>query len=272
VSTRQLGWPVYLDESGQVGAVGRAGSVRLTGAEGRHAAAVRRHRPGDVLVVTDGAGAWVAGPVRAVRGKAEVELEVVQQGFEPAPTPRLTVVLGLLKSDRSDLAVDQLTEVGVDRIVGWSAQRCVANWSGERVGRGLHRWRRAAAEAAKQSRRVRLPEVSGVADTAAVAALVAAADGAFVCHESATAPLAAQLSSGSQARQAAELVIVVGPEGGITDAEVATLSAAGAVPASLGPTVLRAALAGTVAAALLLAAAGRLAPDGRLSPGGPVGP
>lgn len=267
---RELDWPVYLDESGLIGGSADAATVWLRGGEGRHAAAVRRHRPGDMLVVSDGAGSWVAGSVRSVRGKAEVEVDIVRRGFEPSPSPELTVVQALLKADRSDLAVDQLTQVGVDRIVGWRASRCVADWSGERVERGLARWRRTAAEAAKQSRRVRLPDVEAVADTAAVASLVAAADAAFVCHERAEEALRLPglmadraAAAGTPARS---IVLVVGPEGGITDAELADLLAAGAQPLSLGPTVLRAALAGAVGAAIVLAAAGRLSPSGSVGP------
>lgn len=261
--SRDLAWPVYLAQSRDLGDQSLPHRIVLTGVEGRHAAAARRHRPGDMLVIADGAGAWVAGPVSAVRGKSEVEVEVALRGCEQPRTPRLTVALALLKSDRSDLAVDQLTEVGVDRIVGWSARHCVATWTPERAERGLARWRRTAAEAAKQSRRVRVPEIAGVVDTGELAMLAAASDAALVCHESADQTLLAGLDAAVAAdasAQPSDILIVVGPEGGIADDELERLCQTGARPVSLGPTVLRAALAGAVAASIILAAAGRLSP------------
>ena len=251
---RDLSWPVYLVEALAVS----DGSVVLAGDEGRHAASVRRHRVGETLVLADGHGAWVAGPVTDVEGRARLVVEVMARGVEPPPTPTLTVVQALPKSDRADEAVELLTAAGVDRVVPWQAARCVTRWSPDRVDRGLRRWRRTAAEAAKQSRRVRVPEVSGPMDLAAVmAAEVVGAGAVFVCHEAAAMPLVAAAATAGLPL-AGRIVVVIGPEGGLTEDEVGTFTAAGAQAVSLGPTVLRTAAAGMVAATLVLAAAGRL--------------
>lgn len=247
---RDLRWPVYLVAEGDLDAT----HVVLQGEEGRHAVSVRRHRVGETLVATDGHGQWVAGPVSRIEGRDNAVINVVTRGCEPAPQPTLTVAQALPKSDRADEAVELLTAVGADRLVAWQAARCVTKWSTDRAERGLRRWRRTVAEAAKQSRRVRWPEVVGPVDLAGILAQEAAhAEAVFVCHEQASVPLASLAVPRS-----GRIVLVVGPEGGLTDDEVAELSRAGGQVVSLGPTVLRTAAAGSVAATLVLGSAGRL--------------
>jgi 16S rRNA (uracil1498-N3)-methyltransferase len=160
------------------------------------------------------------------------------------------VLQALVKGERSELAVELLTELGVDEVVPWEAERCVARWAGERTAR---RWSASAAAAAKQSRRVHWPTVGDVVRTEGAAQRLAAADLAVVLSEAATQPLSATaLPAGVR-----ELAVVVGPEGGISEPEMSAFTAAGAVPRLLGPTVLRASTAGAAAAAVLLAATGR---------------
>ncbi|GAA3445251.1 16S rRNA (uracil(1498)-N(3))-methyltransferase [Planomonospora venezuelensis] len=223
----------------------------LGGSEGRHAAAVRRLRAGERLDLTDGAGA-VAECVVLAAGKDSLEVEVVGRRDVPAPRPRLVVVQGLPKGERGELAVEMMTEAGVDVIVPWAAARCVTQWKGERAAKSLARWRSTAREAGKQARRFHLPEVTGPATTAGVAALLSAAALGVVLHEEAAAPL-----SGLEPPGEGDIVVVVGPEGGIADEELAAFRAAGAVPTLLGPTVLRTSTAGVAAAAVLQARTGR---------------
>jgi len=147
--------------------------VTLSGAEGRHAATVRRLRPGERADVGDGAG-LVAECVVTGGGRAGLELAVRARREVPRPDPAITVVQAIPKGDRGEAAVEGLTEVGVDRIVPWTAARCVAVWTGERGARSLARWRSTAREAAKQSRRAWIPEVTELASTGQVAALIAA--------------------------------------------------------------------------------------------------
>ena len=240
---RDVGRPVFFVPSEAL----LADAIRLDGAEGRHAAVVRRLRVGEELILTDGAGYAVHGRVAAVVGKAGLEVEVLSRHTEPAPTPRIVVVQALPKGERGELAVEMLTEVGVDRIVPWQAERCVTRWTADRAAKGVARWRATAAEGAKQSRRVWWPEVSDLASTSDVVALLRAAASAVILHESAERPLA-----DVPVQADGEVVIVVGPEGGLTDAELSQFTDAGAVAVRLGPTVLRTSTAGPVAAGVIL--------------------
>jgi 16S rRNA (uracil1498-N3)-methyltransferase len=224
--------------------------VVLSGAEGRHAATVRRLRGGERVDVSDGAG-LVAECVVTARGGG-LELAVRARREVPRPDPLLTVVQAIPKGDRAEAAVEGMTEVGVDRIVPWAAARCVPVWAGERGVRSLARWRATAREAAKQSRRAWIPEVAEPAATGQVAAMIAAASCAIVLE-----PEAAVSLGGLEAPQSGGVLVVVGPEGGITDEESKALLSAGAASRGLGPTVLRTSTAGMVAAAVLLSRSGR---------------
>lgn len=225
--------------------------ILLDGPEGRHAAAVRRLRPGERVDLTDGAGLLVECVV-ASAGRDSLELSATARHRTPSPAPRVVVVQALPKGDRGELAVETMTEVGVDVIVPWAAARCVTQWRPERRAKALGRWRTTAQEAAKQARRAWLPEIRDLASTREAAALVAAADLAVVLHESASSPLSAL-----DVPAAGEIVVVVGPEGGITAEELAGFSSAGGVAAVLGPTVLRTSTAGVAAASVLLSRSGR---------------
>jgi 16S rRNA (uracil1498-N3)-methyltransferase len=223
----------------------------LRGQEGRHATTVRRLAAGEPAYLTDGAGR-VARCVVDVARPGELELSVLEITAEPRPEPYVTVVQAIPKGDRGELAVELLTEVGADAIVPWAADRCVAQWRGERAARSLARWRSTALQAAKQSRRAWFPDVTPQADLTAVAARVAAAALAVLLDPEATGRLA-----DLRPPAAGEVVLIVGPEGGVTPAEQEALTAAGAVAARLGPTVLRASSAGAVAAGVLLARTSR---------------
>lgn len=237
------GLPVFRAE---VAGLAEGALVGLSPAEARHAA-VRRLRQGDAVLLTDGRGNAAIAEV-ATTDKASLTARVSAAHALEAPRPRLTVVQAVPKGERADLAVEALTEVGVDHIVAWQAERCVAVWRGERAEKSLRRWRTTADEAAKQARRVWWPEVEGPASLADVVALVRAADRAVVLHESARLPLSelAVPLDGS-------LVVVVGPEGGISDTELAALDDAGGHVCRLGDTVLRTSTAGLAACAALLA-------------------
>ncbi|CUW28416.1 MULTISPECIES: 16S rRNA (uracil(1498)-N(3))-methyltransferase [Streptomyces] len=224
----------------------------LDGPEGRHAVSVKRLRPGEDVVLTDGRGRWAEGVVKAAEGKDRLVVTELSVHEEPPAGPRITVVQALPKGDRGELAVETMTEVGVDAIVPWQASRCITQWKGERGLKALGKWRATAREAGKQSRRVRFPEVADAATTKQVAALLAGADFAAVLHESGDARLAT-----ADLPAEGEIVLVVGPEGGVSPEELALFAEAGARPYVLGPTVLRTSTAGTAAAALLLGRTGR---------------
>jgi len=223
----------------------------LRGPEGRHASTVRRLTAGERADITDGAG-HVAECTVTVARTGELELAVIARRTVPAPQPRLAVLQAIPKGDRGELAVELLTEAGADVIVPWAAERCVAVWRGERADKGRGRWAAAAQEAAKQSRRAWFPEVTGQADLAAAVRWVQAAMLAIVLD-----PDAARDAASLQLPANGDIVVVVGPEGGITPAEDEAMRASGAVAAALGPTVLRASTAGVVAASVLLSGTAR---------------
>lgn len=222
-------------------AVGQTAVV--AGDEGFHAATVRRLRPGELLVLSDGAGA-VADCVVESADKRTLSARVLARASAPRPRPPVTVVQAIPKSDRSELAVELATEAGADEFVAWQADRCVARWDGDRADKGLRRWRAVARSAARQSRRAWIPEVSGPLSSRELCGYLTDRPGALavVLHESAKRPLEDLPFAGAES-----IIVLVGPEGGISDAELDSLAAAGAVPVVLGPTVLRTSTAAAVA-------------------------
>ncbi|WP_017612785.1 16S rRNA (uracil(1498)-N(3))-methyltransferase [Nocardiopsis salina] len=228
-------------------------TVTVAGPEGRHAAVVRRIREGEAVDLSDGAGLRARAVVVGV-GKDSIDCRLGEVHTEPEPRPRLTVVQALPKGDRGELAVEMMTEAGVDAVVPWAAERCVTRWKGPRVQKSLDKWRNTAREAAKQSRRSRLPEVADLADRRAVADLLSDATLAVVLHEDADRTLStAELPQGDDAH----IVLVVGPEGGFSGTELEAFTGAGAVRALLGPGVLRTSTAGVAALSVLQARTGR---------------
>lgn len=221
-------------------------TVTVEGDEAHHAVAVRRLRVGEPVALTDGRGGLVVGPIATVGKRVlAVTAEVVER--HDRPQPDVVVVQALPKGDRGELAVEVLTEVGAACIVPWAASRSVAVWKGERAEKSLARWRTTAREAAKQARRTWYPEVDALAGTTEVAALVSQADLALVLHEVADESLRTL-----DVPVAGRLVVVVGPEGGISDDELAALTSAGATSVRLGAEVLRTSTAGVAAVAALL--------------------
>jgi 16S rRNA (uracil1498-N3)-methyltransferase len=217
----------------------------VDGAEGRHAVDVLRLAPGERVRVGDGQGRVAEGDV--VAAGTEGLRVVVRARFEvPEPSPEFVLVQALPKGDHGPLAVDLATELGVDRIVPWTAARCVTRWREDRVAKGMAKWRSAARAASKQSRRPRVPEVTEPMTTREVCGMLADVDLAVVLHEQARRPLA-ELHIPSTGTVA----VVVGPEGGLTDGEVVAFRAAGAEAVRLGPEVLRASTAGAAALAAL---------------------
>jgi 16S rRNA (uracil1498-N3)-methyltransferase len=218
---------------------------------------VRRLAPGELVDLTDGDGLLAHCVVVGAR-TGELELAVRARRLEPVPRCRLVVVQAILKGDRGEVAVELMTEVGIDVIVPWAAQRCVARWASGRADKALARLRSTAREAAKQSRRARFPEVTDQAGLDETAVLVGQARLALLLDPGAERRLVDVVPSPVAGVQAAgDVVLIVGPEGGVSETETAALTQAGAVPARLGPSVLRASTAGAVAGALALNAVGR---------------
>jgi 16S rRNA (uracil1498-N3)-methyltransferase len=219
--------------------------VSLTGPEGRHAGRVQRLRAGETCLLSDGAG-WIgSGQVETVSATG-VDVRVQTEQQLSAPTPQVCVVQALPKGERADLTVAMLTEAGVDRIVPWSAERCVARWTGDKVQRGRDRWVATARESTKQSRRPFVPEVAELAGTGAVVDLCATADLALVLEAGVPTSIV-----DVDVPDSGRVLVVVGPEGGLTAGERTQLVGAGALEVRLGPQVLRTSTAGPIAVALL---------------------
>lgn len=258
--------PVFFFAPAAETAVGE--QVTLDGPEAHHAASVRRLRPTEQVMLTDGRGTGVTAEVLEV-GRRALTCRVISTEREPDQPLMLTVVQALAKGERSDLAVELLTEVGVDRLVPWQASRSVSRWRDDKVARGLAKWRSTAAEAAKQSRRLRWPVVEDMVEGDGVVDLIREATASYVLHESAPSRLAHVVTTEQLPREG-EVMLVVGPEGGIDEAELAAFSAMGAQPVRLGQTVLRTSTAGVVAASLVLGTTtawrSRLGDDERTSP------
>lgn len=220
-------------------------TVRLDGPEGRHAADVQRLRAGETVLLADGAGRVATCTVTAAH-RGALDLAVQELREEPHPARRLVLVQALAKGDRDLLAVEAATELDVDEVVPWQADRSIVRWKGERGQKAHRRWAQTAVTATKQSRRARVPVVADPVGRAGLLERVAAARLALVLHEEAEDPLTAV-----SLPEEGEVLVVVGPEGGVSPDELGALCGAGARPVRLGRTVLRTSTAGAAALASL---------------------
>ncbi len=230
--------------------VARGEDVVLVGAEAHHAATVRRVRVGELVTLGDGRGMWLSGECTAVASR-EVVVHVTARDDIAAPSPRLVLVQALAKGDRDELAVQAATELGVDEIVPWQASRSVSRWDAAKATKGRERWSGIVREAAKQAHRAWVPEVAALSSTKELAGR-AAASRVLILE-----PTARDAVTAVDVRGDADVVLVVGPEGGIAPEEIDALTAAGATAVRLGGTVLRTSTAGPAAIAIVSAALGR---------------
>lgn len=219
-------------------------TIVLLGAESRHAVKVRRVMPGEHVDVVDGVGTRYACEVVDATAPESLVLRVCSIRKEPLPIPHITVVQALLKGDRSERAVELMTEVGVDRIVPWVSERTIVRWNDDKSRKNVERWRSVARESAKQARRSRIPIVDDVMTTIDVCDVVRSVPMAFVADENSAHDLPTNVDS-------ERVLVVVGPEGGIAESELAEFVACGARSVRLGPTVLRGSTAGAIAATLI---------------------
>lgn len=231
----------------------RAGIVvNVSGPDGRHAVTVVRVKPGEVVDLVDGVGRRVTGAVTKVSGADSFSVMIDEVIDSPEPDVRFHVVQALPKSDRGELAVELMTEIGVDVVTPWAAERCVTRWKADRAERAHRKWCDCATAAAKQSRRSRVPTVSSLATTSDVCSIIESAALALVLDEEAPTPLI-----DIPPPKTGEILLIVGPEGGISPSESAAFVAAGARPVRLGMNVLRTSTAGAAALAALAVLTGR---------------
>lgn len=240
--------PLFFVSADQLASATAGSELSLEGSEGRHGATVRRIGVGEHILLTDGIGHLADAVVQSV-GVGILRLRLLAITLQRQPDPRFVLIQALAKGDRDEQAIEAATELGVDEVVPWQAARSIVIWRGERALRSLRKWQSVVLAATKQSRRARVPLVSEPADRAAVVARIHGAALALVLHEQAEQPLA-----GLAVPRSGDVVVIVGPEGGIDADELSTFVAAGAVAVRLGPSVLRSSSAGPAALAVLSAA------------------
>lgn len=239
--------PLFLLDDGRLTGVLAGQVVVLDGAEGRHAATVKRIGVDEEVLLADGSGV-VAETVVVAAAKDRLDLRVEAVGEAAPGAPHVTLVQALAKGDRDHQAIEAATELGVDVVVPWQADRSIVQWKGERGQKAHRKWEQVVRAAAKQSRRSTVPQVAPLLTRKGLADLTGDAL-VLVLHEDAEQPIGdVDLSVHER------VVLVVGPEGGITPAEVDALTDAGARPVRLGPHVLRSSSAGPAALAVVMAA------------------
>ena len=225
-------------------------SIEVAGDEAHHAIKVLRIKLGEEILVSDGAGNWVRAVVENIEKKT-FRAKVLERGFQEEKSPRLIVVQGLPKSDRVKDAIEILVESGVDLIIPWQADRSISKWQKDSLGK----WQSAAVAATKQSRRFRKPEIIDGLSLSELLEIESENSAFLVMHESATTKLSEVVTS--KFADMSEIIIVIGPEGGISDSELALLEGAGAHIVGLGPEVFRSAHAGGAALSAVSALIGR---------------
>jgi 16S rRNA (uracil1498-N3)-methyltransferase len=251
--------PVFFSAAGSLDHVVPGGRFVLDGPEARHAVTVKRLGPGESVDIADGAGKRLTGTVVS-SSPAELTVECAALEEEERPDIRLVLVQALAKGDRDELAAETATELGIDAVIPWQSERSIVRWKGERAAKAHAKWQSVVTAAAKQARRAWIPEVRAAVDTPGLAAAVAAADLAVILHEDAVRPLRSVLESWHVSERATgprEVLLIVGPEGGISPREVTRLCGAGAVTALLGHHVLRSSTAGPAAVVLASDVLGR---------------
>jgi 16S rRNA (uracil1498-N3)-methyltransferase len=225
-------------------------SIEVAGDEAHHAIKVLRIKLGEEILISDGAGNWVRASVENIEKKTFIA-KVLERGFQSEKSPRLIVVQGLPKSDRVKDAIEILVESGVDLIIPWQADRSISKWRQD----SLDKWQSAAVAATKQSRRFRKPEIIDGLSLSQLLEIESENSVVLVMHESATTKLSEVVTSKFSGMS--EILIVIGPEGGISDSELAVLEGAGAHIVGLGPEVFRSAHAGGAALSAVSALIGR---------------
>ncbi|WP_426297724.1 16S rRNA (uracil(1498)-N(3))-methyltransferase [Arthrobacter sp. R-11] len=247
--------PVFFAPAGALDGLVPGDTFVLDGAEARHAVTVKRLETGEAVDIADGTGRRLVGKVLEA-GQGTLTVEAVELREEPRAAVRLVLVQALAKGDRDELAIETATELGVDAVIPWQSERSIVRWKGERAAKAHAKWQSVVSAAAKQARRAWIPEVRPAVDGAGLAKAVAAADLAVILHEDAKRPLRAALADWLEGLPdggtdgVREVLLLVGPEGGITPREVTKLADAGAVTALLGNHVLRSSTAGPAAIVL----------------------
>ncbi|WP_427017977.1 16S rRNA (uracil(1498)-N(3))-methyltransferase [Pseudarthrobacter sp. P1] len=255
--------PIFYANHAELAALAEGELYVLGGPEGRHATTVKRLAAGEPVDLADGAGLRLACTVAAA-APGELTVRVDAASREDAPALQLVLVQALAKGDRDEQAIETSTELGVDAVLPWQSERSIVRWKGDKAAKGVQKWSNVVSTAAKQARRAWIPGVGSIVQSSELPARIAAARLALVMHEDAIESLrsvvAARLGAPGQDVEG-EILVIVGPEGGISPREVELFTAAGAHLALLGPHVLRSSTAGPAAVVLLSEMLGRWDPS-----------
>jgi 16S rRNA (uracil1498-N3)-methyltransferase len=223
------------------------GRVTFDAGESRHLSRVLRLRPGDLVVATDGAGRDYTVRLESV-GETATGTVLAEAAGVPASPLAITLVQGVPKGDKMEAIVRAATELGVARVRPALCERTIVRLEAGRWRERARRWQRVAREAAKQSGRAVIPEVEAPRPLGEWLAAGEPADLGLCLWEGGGAPLGGLLRDVAAPRSA---LVVVGPEGGLAQAETDAARARGLTVVSLGPRILRSETAGPAVVAIL---------------------
>lgn len=224
-----------------------ASEIEVDGDEAHHGVNVLRLKNSEEVKISDGAGNWAIGKVSQL-SKKNFTVEISTRGFDQAAKQQVVVVQAILKNDANKEAVDFLTQVGVDEIIFWQSQHSI----GKIDNKSLSKWQNVARESSRQSRRTRIPLVTNIFSTEQLILKIKELQNVFVLHEAAENRL-----SRIEINQEVDVILIVGPEGGLSEIEVNTFKTAGAKVVRLGESVLRAANAGAAATSVVMSRTGK---------------
>ena len=218
----------------------------IKGTEAHHALRVRRVREKEKLIVTDGFGLVGEVEVLALGPGDQVTVKVVDKKTKVKKKPKVAVAQALAKGERSDLAIESLTEVGVDEIIPWQANRCIVKWD-DKSEKGVEKWKQISRESSKQSRRAFFPEVTNCLDSKRIIGIFKNYSKVIILDPDSTVLFTDLIEQITE-----DVLLIIGPEGGIEENEMKLFAENGALTATLGETILRTSTAGGISVAILL--------------------
>ena len=224
--------------------------VVVEGAEAHHAISVLRIESDEEVLLSDGSGNWARANVRDIT-KKKFEAVISERGSQEVTKPKLTVLQGIPKSDRLKEAIELMVEAGVDEIIPWSASRSISKWQKD----SREKWESAAFASAKQAKRFIIPKIGDEVDIREFLDKKAGSFAVIVLHESGGVKLSKIISE--KMADLDEIVLVIGPEGGITENELSLFEKSGARVAQMGEAIFRSAHAGGFSLAAISTLLGR---------------
>jgi 16S rRNA (uracil1498-N3)-methyltransferase len=216
--------------------------------EAHHAIKVLRVKIGEEIMISDGSGNWVSGPIEEL-GKKTLLIEVSNQGQKKLNKPELVIVQAITKSDRNKEMLELITVAGVDRIIPWQSDRSISKWQSD----SADKWELTVKESCKQARRVTMPKLSKSVNSKQLGEELSSVPFSIIFHEAAST----NFSEVNVPSDISSIYLIIGPEGGITDEELLMFKGTTSNIVRLGEPVLRSAHAGFAALAAVQTKLGR---------------